>query len=207
MAAVDPTEEPEADDEGNMPAVARSTLRLVKRAFPGLEEDDEDDEIDEEYMKALLAGSDDEEDSDEEANGGPSDPAKAKKQRQAAAIKKLLESAAQEESDEEMEDAKPKSKAKGKAKATQEDDDDEDDDEEDSDDDSEEGADLENFVICTLDTEKVSYGAVCFQYSQLTLIQELPAASRHHCQPWREGLLRCHRYSHHLPHRKLHHGR
>ncbi|CAJ0546119.1 Ff.00g095920.m01.CDS01 [Fusarium sp. VM40] len=155
MAAVDPTEEAEADDEGNVPAVARSTLRLVKRAFPGLEEDDEEDEIDEEYMKALLAGSDDEEDSDEEANGGPSDPVKAKKQRQAAAIKKLLESAAQEESDEEMEDAKPngKAKAKGKAKATQ-DDDDEEDDEEDSDDDSEEGGDLENFVICTLDTEK-----------------------------------------------------
>ncbi|GKU05296.1 unnamed protein product [Fusarium langsethiae] len=149
MAAVDPTEEPEADGEGNIPAVPRSTLRLVKRALPGLDED-EDDEIDDEYMKALLAGSDDEEDSDEEANGGPSDPAKAKKQRQAAAIKKLLESA-QEESDEEMEDAKPNGKAKGKAKATEESDEDED---EDSDDDSEEGADLENFVICTLDTER-----------------------------------------------------
>ncbi|RKK81226.1 FK506-binding protein 4 [Fusarium oxysporum] len=150
MAAVDPTEEPEADGEGNIPTVPRSTLRLVKRALPGLDEDeDEDDEIDDEYMKALLAGSDDEEDSDEEANGGPSDPVKAKKQRQAAAIKKLLESA-QEESDEEMEDAKPNGKAKGKAKATEEDEDEDDD----SDDDSEEGADLENFVICTLDTER-----------------------------------------------------
>ncbi|KAF5968096.1 FK506-binding 4 [Fusarium coicis] len=152
MAAVDPTEEPEADGEGNIPTVPRSTLRLVKRALPGLDED-EDDEIDDEYMKALLAGSDDEEDSDEEANGGPSDPVKAKKQRQAAAIKKLLESA-QEESDEEMEDAKPngkgKGKGKGKAKATEEDEEDDDD----SDDDSEEGADLENFVICTLDTER-----------------------------------------------------
>ncbi|KLO87450.1 putative FPR3-prolyl cis-trans isomerase [Fusarium fujikuroi] len=148
MAAVDPTEEPEADGEGNIPTVPRSTLRLVKRALPGLDED-EDDEIDDEYMKALLAGSDDEEDSDEEANGGPSDPVKAKKQRQAAAIKKLLESA-QEESDEEMEDAKPNGKAKGKAKATEEDEEEDDD----SDDDSEEGADLENFVICTLDTER-----------------------------------------------------
>ncbi|WKT39040.1 hypothetical protein QSH57_000859 [Fusarium oxysporum f. sp. vasinfectum] len=100
MAAVDPTEEPEADGEGNIPTVPRSTLRL-----------------------ALLAGSDDEEDSDEEANGGPSDPVKAKKQRQAAAIKKLLESEDEDEDD-------------------------------DSDDDSEEGADLENFVICTLDTER-----------------------------------------------------
>ncbi|KAF5571813.1 FK506-binding 4 [Fusarium phyllophilum] len=148
MAAVDPTEEPEADGEGNIPTVPRSTLRLVKRALPGLDED-EDDEIDDEYMKALLAGSDDEEDSDEESNGGPSDPVKAKKQRQAAAIKKLLESA-QEESDEEMEDAKPNGKAKGKAKATEEDEEEDDD----SDDDSEEGADLENFVICTLDTER-----------------------------------------------------
>ncbi|KAF4455078.1 FK506-binding protein 4 [Fusarium austroafricanum] len=150
MAAVDPTEEPEADGEGNVPTVPRSTLRLVKRAFPGIDED-EDDEVDDEYMKALLAGSDDEEDSDEEANGGPSDPAKAKKQRQAAAIKKLLESAAQEESDEEMEDAKPNGKAKGKGKAIEEEDDEDD---EDSDDDSDEGADLENFVICTLDTER-----------------------------------------------------
>ncbi|KAF5531388.1 FK506-binding 4 [Fusarium mexicanum] len=148
MAAVDPTEEPEADGEGNIPTVPRSTLRLVKRALPGLDED-EDDEIDDEYMKALLAGSDDEEDSEEEANGGPSDPVKAKKQRQAAAIKKLLESA-QEESDEEMEDAKPNGKAKGKAKATEEDEEEDDD----SDDDSDEGADLENFVICTLDTER-----------------------------------------------------
>ncbi|KAJ4272075.1 peptidylprolyl isomerase fpr3 [Fusarium torreyae] len=151
MAAVDPTEEAEADGEGNVPSVPRSTLRLVKRAFPGLEDEDEDDEVDDEYMRALLAGSDDdEEDSDEEANGGPSDPAKAKKQKQAAAIKKLLESA-QEESDEEMEDAKPNGKAKGKAKATEEE---SEEDEEDSDDDSEEGADLENFVICTLDTER-----------------------------------------------------
>jgi FK506-binding nuclear protein len=152
MAAVDPTEEPEADGEGNIPTVPRSTLRLVKRALTDLdEEDDDDEEIDDETLKALLAGSDDEEDSDEEANGGPSDPVKAKKQRQAAAIKKLLESAQEEESDEEMEDAKPNGKSKGKAKATEEDDDEDD---EDSDDDSEEGADLENFVICTLDTER-----------------------------------------------------
>ena len=43
MAALDPTEEPEADDEGNVPNVPRSTLRLVKRAFPGLDEDEDDD--------------------------------------------------------------------------------------------------------------------------------------------------------------------
>ncbi|KAI9171594.1 FK506-binding protein [Paramyrothecium foliicola] len=163
MAAVDPTEEPEADEEGNVPAVPRSTLRIVKRAFPGLE-DDEDDEIDEEYMKALLEGDDDESDDDEEeANGGPSDPAKSKKQKQAAAIKALLEATqGDEDEDEEMEDAKPngvkstKGKGKGKAKAVEEDEeeDDEEDDEDEDDSDDEEGGDLENFVICTLDTER-----------------------------------------------------
>lgn len=155
MAAVDPTQEPEADGEGNVPAVPRSTLRLVKRAFPGLDDEDDDDEVDDEYLRALLAGDDDESDSDEEANGGPSDPAKSKKQKQAEAIKKLIESAqAESDEDEEMEDAKPKSKGKGKGKAVEEDSD-EDDEDDDSDLDSE-GADLENFVICTLDTERVS---------------------------------------------------
>ncbi|UPK98780.1 hypothetical protein LCI18_009715 [Fusarium solani-melongenae] len=155
MAAVDPTQEPEADGEGNVPSVPRSTLRLVKRAFPGLDDEDEDDEVDDEYLRALLAGEDDESDSDEEANGGPSDPAKSKKQKQAEAIKKLIESAqAESDEDEEMEDAKPKGKGKdkGKGKAVEEDSD-EDDEDDDSDLDSE-GADLENFVICTLDTER-----------------------------------------------------
>ncbi|KAG5980297.1 peptidylprolyl isomerase fpr4 [Claviceps digitariae] len=174
MAALDPTEVPEPDEDGNVPAIPRSTLRLVKRTFPALH-DDEDDEIDDEYMKAMLAGSDDDEDeeSDEEANGGPSDPAKAKKQKQAAAIKALLE--ATQDEDEEMEDAKPngvkgkgkgkgkgkedgKGKGKGKGKAVQkveeEEESDEEDDEEDDDDDSSEGDDLENFVVCTLDTER-----------------------------------------------------
>ncbi|KYK55564.1 putative FPR3-prolyl cis-trans isomerase [Drechmeria coniospora] len=155
MAALDPTEEPEADEEGNIPNVPRSTLRLVKRAFPGLD-DDSDDEIDDEYMRAMLAASDDDdEDDDDEPNGGPSD---AKKKKQSLAIKKLLEAAQEEEEeeDEEMEDAKPNGvkKGKGKAKAKADEEDDEEDSDEDSDDDSEEGADLENFVVCTLDTER-----------------------------------------------------
>ncbi|KAG5927653.1 hypothetical protein E4U42_001975 [Claviceps africana] len=178
MAALDPTEVPEPDEDGNVPAVPRSTLRLVKRVFPALH-DDEDDEIDDEYLKAMLAGSDDEDDeeSDEEANGGPSDPAKAKKQKQAAAIKALLEATQDGDGDEDMEDAKPngvkgkdkskdkgkdegnaKGKGKGKGKAVQkveeEEESDEEDDEEDDDDESSEGDDLENFVVCTLDTER-----------------------------------------------------
>lgn len=163
MAALDPTQEPELDDSKNAPSVPRSTLRLIKRAFPGLDED-EDDELDDEYMSALLGNSDDE---DDEANGGPSDPAKAKKQKQAAAIKKLLEATNGEDSeDEEMEDAetngvkgkKGKSnagaKGKGKGKAIEEEEEDEDEEDEDDEDDESEGGDLENFVLCTLDTER-----------------------------------------------------
>ncbi|EGX92157.1 FKBP-type peptidyl-prolyl isomerase, putative [Cordyceps militaris CM01] len=160
MAAVDPTEEPEADEDGNIPKISRSTLRLVKRAFPGL--DDEDDEMDDEYMKALLAASDDDdedEDEEEEGNGGPSDPAKSKKSNQAAAIRKLLAATQADDDDEDMEDApaKSKGKGKGKGKAAEEDEEEDEDEDEESDEDDEdddEGGDLENFVICTLDTEK-----------------------------------------------------
>lgn len=183
MAAVDPTEEPETDGEGNLPAIPRSTLRLVKRAYPGLDDEDEDDELDEERFRALLAASgedlsDDDED-DDEANGGPSDPAKSKKQQQAAAIKKLLEATNDDgdDDDEDMEDAKPngvKSKSKGKGKAVEEDDEDDDEDEDDEDDDSEDGGDLENFVICTLDTERVSFPRL----SRTTLNQLLTCACR-----------------------------
>ncbi|KAM0512241.1 hypothetical protein ACHAPE_009057 [Trichoderma viride] len=166
MAALDPTEELEVDDSKKA-SIPRSTLRLVKRAFSSYNEDDynedEDDELSEEYMSALLGGSDDE---DDEANGGPSDLSKAKKQKQAAAIKKLLEAANGVGSDdEEMEDAEAKPKKgkkaapnKGKGKAVVEEEEDseeeEDDSEEEEDDDDSEAGDLENFVVCTLDTER-----------------------------------------------------
>ncbi|KAF6836876.1 FK506-binding protein 4 [Colletotrichum plurivorum] len=149
MAAIDPTEAPEADQDGNIPSVPRSTLRLVKQRFGDELEQDDDDEIDEEYMKRLIAANDDdsESDDDDEPNGGPSDP--SKKQKQAEALKKLIEAVgAEEDSDEEMDEAKPNGKSKGKGKAS----DDDEDDEEESDD--EDGLDLENFVICTLDTER-----------------------------------------------------
>ncbi|TDZ60768.1 FK506-binding protein 4 [Colletotrichum trifolii] len=152
MAAIDPTEAPEADSEGNIPAVPRSTLRIVKQR-PGPYDDDEEDdeEIDDEDLRALLEGNDsDEDDEDEEANGGPSDPSKSKKQKQADALKKLIEAVGEEEdSDEDMANGKSK-KGKGKGKASDEDS--EDSEEEDSDD--EDGLELENFVVCTLDTER-----------------------------------------------------
>jgi FK506-binding nuclear protein len=155
MAAIDPTEAPEADDDGNIPDKPRATLKLIRQKFADL-----DDEMDNEYLEALMGGSDDEEDSDEEdANGGPSDPSKSKKAKAEAALQKLIQAAQEEQddSDDEMADAdgkangkKGKKAAKGKEPATSSDDD-----EEDSEDDDE-GYDLEEFVICTLDTERVS---------------------------------------------------
>lgn len=150
MAAIDPTASPEADEDGNLPSVPRSTLKLIR--LPSSDSDDEDedeDDEDDEYLKALINA--DDSDSDEE-NGGPSDPEKKKKRAEALAA--LIKAAQEEESsDEEMTDAKPNGKksAKGKAKATEEDEDDEDSDDED---------DVlvpEEFVLCTLDTERVSF--------------------------------------------------
>ncbi|KAH6634045.1 hypothetical protein B0J18DRAFT_6809 [Chaetomium sp. MPI-SDFR-AT-0129] len=149
MAAIDPTAAPETDGQGNVPSVPRSTLKIYKV------NDDEDDEDEDDYLQNLLGGGDDdEEDSDEEeeeeVNGGPSDPSKSKKARREAAFKKLLE-ATQEDSDDEMEDAGSKpngSKKKGKGKASDEDE------ESDEEEDEAPDFDMEEFVVCTLDTER-----------------------------------------------------
>jgi FK506-binding nuclear protein len=151
MAAIDPTEAPEADEDGNVPAVPRATLKIIKTRMGG--DDDEDS-----YLDRLASGdySDEEEsDDDDEPNGGPSDKSKSKKAQAEAAIKKLIEAAQKgevSEDDEEMEDAPNGKSKKGKAKAGSDDEeesDEEDEDEEDLD-------DLEAFVVCTLDTERVS---------------------------------------------------
>ncbi|KAI0164727.1 hypothetical protein GGR57DRAFT_210032 [Xylariaceae sp. FL1272] len=149
MAALDPTEPPEADEEGNIPSVPRSTLKLIRKR-PSL-----DDQMDADYLDELMAGnldddSEDSEDSDDEPNGGPSDKAKSKKAKQEALLK-LIAAAQEEESDEEMDDAETngtkKTSKKGKEPATSSDDDD--DDESESSDDE-----VEELVICTLDTER-----------------------------------------------------
>ncbi|KAJ8108428.1 hypothetical protein ONZ43_g6429 [Nemania bipapillata] len=147
MAAIDPTEPPEADEDGNIPAVPRSTLKIIRKRASL------DADIDDDYLEQLMAGGDDEdsdEDDDDEPNGGPSDKAKSKKAK-AEALKKLIAAAQAEDSDEEMDDgdAKPNGKAskKGKEPATSSDDDD---DESISSDDVE----IEELVICTLDTER-----------------------------------------------------
>ncbi|KAK4153385.1 hypothetical protein C8A00DRAFT_43676 [Chaetomidium leptoderma] len=149
MAAIDPTAAPETDGQGNVPSVPRSTLKIYKANVDG------DDTEDEDYLESLLGGGDDEdsdEEDEEEPNGGPSDPSKSKKARREAAIKKLL-AATQEDSDDEMEDAGAKAngaKSKGKAKASDEDEEESDEDDEDAPD-----FDMEEYVVCTLDTERL----------------------------------------------------
>ncbi|SPN97584.1 related to FPR3 - prolyl cis-trans isomerase [Cephalotrichum gorgonifer] len=155
MAALDPTAPPEADEAGNLPSVPRSTLKLIRVPSSDSDEEESDEEDDDEYLKALInASDDDEEDSDEEANGGPSDPSKSKKQKRAEALAALIKAAEEEESDEEMADAKPNgakknASKKGKGKAVEEE---EEESEEDSDD--EDAVIPEEFVVCTLDTER-----------------------------------------------------
>ncbi|KAI0512460.1 hypothetical protein F5B22DRAFT_614936 [Xylaria bambusicola] len=148
MAALDPTEPPEPDADGNLPNVPRATLKLIRKRVSL------DDDLDDDYLSKLMAGdsdedSDDDED-DDEPNGGPSDKAKSKKAK-AEALKKLIAAANAEDSDEDMDDgdAKPNGKVnkKGKEPATSSDDDD---DESMSSDDVE----IEELVLCTLDTER-----------------------------------------------------
>jgi FK506-binding nuclear protein len=199
MAALDPTEEPEADDEGNVPAVPRSTLKLVRQRYPDL-----DDELDDEYLQQMLGGSSDEDDDevdsdedDDEPNGGPSDPAKSKKAKQEAALKKLMAAAKEEDSDEDMGDddaAKPngvgKANKKGKEPATSSDE------EEDEDEEDIEGLDMEDLVICTLDTERVripTYHITAFANSDYRTISN----------PWISQLVLTRKFSSWLPARIL----
>lgn len=148
MAAIDPTAEPQIDEENKF---ARATLKIIRLPMGDEDEDDEEDEDydedDIEAIKARLKGiiSDEEDmsDSEDEAqNGGPSDPAKAKQAKKAALTKKMQE----ELEAEEMELDSSFTSGKGKGKAC-----------DDSDCDSEiDDDEPEEFVICTLDPEKVS---------------------------------------------------
>jgi FK506-binding nuclear protein len=162
MAAIDPSAEPQIDEDYKIP---RATLKVV-RVPVGSDDDDGEDEDDEDYdehdvdsIRKTLQGiisdedvdmSDEDEgdDSEGEKKGGPSDPAKAKKMKQEALSKKL-----KEELDSLADDSLTNGvngKSKGKAKAV---------DGVDSDDDSEIESDdeVEEFVLCTLDPEKVGY--------------------------------------------------
>ncbi|KAE8147329.1 hypothetical protein BDV25DRAFT_160622 [Aspergillus avenaceus] len=139
MAAIDPDEEPDFDglDANKRP---RATLKII-RAPPGMDMDESDDEDYEDIDS-------DEDSDDEELNGGPSDKEKARKLKELAALKEME----MDEDDEDDEDEEFDLKAaisklvKGKGPAT--------DDDEEDDDESDEGLEVEEMVVCTLDTEK-----------------------------------------------------
>ncbi|GAB1195120.1 peptidylprolyl isomerase fpr4 [Aspergillus pseudonomiae] len=141
MAAIDPDEEPDFDghDTNQRP---RATLRIV-RAPPGLDLEDDSDEDYEDVDS-------DEDSDDEEVNGGPSDKEKARKLKELAALKEMEEAMDEDDEDEDDEDgdfdlqAAISKLVKGKGPATDDDEDDEDD----------EGLELDEMVVCTLDTEK-----------------------------------------------------
>jgi FK506-binding nuclear protein len=155
MAAIDPSEDPDAVDIDASTMTQRSTLKLVRAADDMFEEDDSDDEDFDE---------DDDED-DEEVNGGPSDLKKSNKAKKQA----LLEALAADE-DEDMDDDEDEDEDdddddevddetlkkliaatnKGKGKAV-----DGEDDDDDSSIDSDEALGLTEMAICTLDTKQV----------------------------------------------------
>lgn len=201
MAAIDPDAEPEYENESDAKKPARATLKIVRlpEDLDIDEEDDEDfeDSDDEEYSEE---GSD-----DEEINGGPSDKEKAKKRKEAAALKDLEDGMDEDDSESEQ-PANIKSVIsqllKGKAPATG----DEDDDDEEEDD--EEGLDLEEVVVCTLDTEKVSASCgiwihIWMTGSVLMSAIALPTNSRHYSCGGRANLFQSQRYTRRLLDRKL----
>jgi FK506-binding nuclear protein len=173
MAAIDPDEAPEFEDDEDSSKPSRATLKII-RAPPGLdlEEDDEDDE---DYSDE----DDEEEDSEEESNGGPSDKEKARKLKEAAALKDLEDAMEEDDDDEDDEDEDFDLKAaiskliKGKGPAL-----------DDEDSESEEGLELDENVICTLSPNQVSFIPffaleICSSSATNFLI-ELPAAPGHH---------------------------
>lgn len=150
MAAIDPSAEVNND------APKRATLKLIKVRAPDFGDDDDDSDYDDDDVAAIerrlgltSEDSEDDENEDEDKNGGPSDPERSKKARKEALIKALRE-------DEEMEDLEltngvdGANSGKGKAKVTDEDEVD-DEYEEDSEDE-----DIKEYVVCTLDPERVS---------------------------------------------------
>lgn len=159
MAAIDPSAEPQIDEENKLP---RATLKLIRIPTDDDEDSEDEDEDDEDYsdvdietikerLKGIISDEDEDmsDDSEVETNGGPSDPVKSKKAKAAALSKKLQEELAAEEMDISMTNGV---NGKGKGKAHDHGSDEEcDSDDSDMDEDDE----PEEFVLCTLDPEKV----------------------------------------------------
>lgn len=154
MAAIDPSAAPNPDGPGEDNSVNRATLKII-RCPP---EDDDSDDMSEgkARMMALMNGADSDdldEDDEEEINGGPSDPTKsvkAQREKALAEIKKTLDEDSGDGMDVDEHASNglngTVSKTKnGKTKAAAEEEDDEDQD----------GLEVEEFVICTLDPVRV----------------------------------------------------
>ncbi|KAE9978030.1 hypothetical protein BLS_008945 [Venturia inaequalis] len=147
MAAIDPTATPQTEDDSESAPPPRATLKMIR-----LPVDESDDEADEDFedddiesIRRRLGITDEDEDaetSDEEINGGPGE--KTKKAREEA-IKKALD---KEGMDIDIPNGVNGTKLdKGKAKAS--------DDESEADSESDDGApDMDEFVICTLDSRQ-----------------------------------------------------
>ncbi|KAL3478127.1 hypothetical protein BJX99DRAFT_256892 [Aspergillus californicus] len=144
MAAIDPDETPDFEDTTSKRP--RATLKIV-RAPPGL---DLDEDSEDEY-EDIDEDEDDEDSDDEEINGGPSDKEKARKLKAAAALKEMEEAMDEDDDSDDGEEFDLKAAisklVKGKGPAM-------DGDDEDEDDESEEGLELDEMVICTLDPER-----------------------------------------------------
>ncbi|KAL4982888.1 hypothetical protein BDW68DRAFT_169954 [Aspergillus falconensis] len=138
MAAIDPDETPEFDDDSTRRP--RATLRII-RAPPGLDEGDSDDDYEDD--------SEDDSEDDEEVNGGPSDKEKARKLKEAAYLKELEDAMSEDDESDEGEEFDLKAAisklVKGKAPATDGDDEDAE---------FDEGLELDEMVVCTLDPER-----------------------------------------------------
>ena len=158
MAALDPDESIAPASSSESTIKPRATLKLIREIDEG---DDESLDDEDEALRGLLAGSvsdsESESDSDDEkVNGGPSDPKKSMKAQRMSQIRKLVDSVggggdSDEDEDVEMGEGvngvSKKDKGKGKADSDEEEE-------------SVEGEDIgvEEFVLCTLDPEKVSAG-------------------------------------------------
>lgn len=173
MAAIDPSAIPEGE-EGQMP---RATLKVIRQPL-GMDDDydseDDESDFDVDQMDALLADGEDDDDEDDDEDedlaGGPSDLSKTKKAKVEAAIRKLAETDGMDvdELDSEEEgmtngvNGIKSLKAKGKMPASDEDEDEDDEDDMDSED------FMEEFVICTLDPQKVCRLATSVMSTLLT---------------------------------------
>lgn len=165
MAAIDPSAAPVYAGTANDNIPPRATLKLIRQDY------DVDDDEGEDF-----ANDDDDdlsEDDNEEANGGPSDPSKSKGLHEETSIKQLLKAFAENKSESDDDDDEDEDMEldgvngvdgingiiskikKGKGKATDDDDDDSDED------DLMNSIGLQEFVICTLDPEKVSIICSC----------------------------------------------